>query len=243
LPAFASLASSVTVSSSTNTSIVGQSVTFTATVSPSTATGTVKFNDTSTSPPTILGTGVIAGGFATFTTSSLLVGNHNIVVKYSGDTNNAPSTSTMLVQNVNQVSATLTSLSSNATGNLGQTISDFVHMRNQLLKEERQKIIHLIHECHTKIKNASPADRKQIRIECKTKIHHSREKYKELKNNLKEQFMDLKFSLKLQSDENRNETHIQKEITHFKNKTKHFEKKIHEHGNKSGHDKKYHPSD
>ena len=70
-----------TVSSSVNPAVFGQSVTFTATVSPNTVTGTIQFNDTSTSPPTILGTGTIASGHAIFTSSSLSVDNHNIIAK------------------------------------------------------------------------------------------------------------------------------------------------------------------
>jgi len=104
-----------TVSSSQNPSTLGRSVTFTATVTPSSATGNVQFNDTSTSPPTTLGTGAISSGHATFTTSSLSIGSHNIVAKYLGDTNNAVSTSAPLTQTVNQVSTTATiSLGSSA---------------------------------------------------------------------------------------------------------------------------------
>jgi len=104
-----------TVFSSQNPSTLGRSVTFTATVTPSTATGNVQFNDTSTSPPTTLGTGAISSGHATFTTSSLSLGSHNIVAKYLGDTNNAVSTSAPLTQTVNQISTTATtSLGSSA---------------------------------------------------------------------------------------------------------------------------------
>jgi hypothetical protein len=91
------------LSSSAASTNFGLPVTFTATVSPSNASGIVQFNDTSTSQPAILGTGIILGGTATFTTSSLSVGSHNIVAKYLGDTNNPPSISTALTQTVNHV--------------------------------------------------------------------------------------------------------------------------------------------
>jgi subtilisin-like proprotein convertase family protein len=74
-----------TLTSNTNPSIVGQAVTFTATVtsgSTPVTNGTVSFTDGST----LLATGVplTAGGTATFTTSTLTVGSHTIAASYSG---------------------------------------------------------------------------------------------------------------------------------------------------------------
>jgi len=114
-----------TVSSSVNPAVFGQSVTFTATVSPNTATGTIQFNDTSTSPPTILGTGTIASGHAIFTSSSLSVDNHNIIAKYLGDTNDIVSVSSALTQTVNKISTTILSLSA-ASITLGQSVTFIV---------------------------------------------------------------------------------------------------------------------
>lgn len=73
---------SVGLVSSVNPSVLLQSVTFTATVSPSAATGTVTFLDGATS----LGTANVAAGVATFTTSALGLGTHPITAVYSGDT-------------------------------------------------------------------------------------------------------------------------------------------------------------
>ena len=114
-----------TVSSSINPAVFGQSVTFTTSISPNTATGTVQFNDTSTSPPTILGTGTITSGHAIVTTSSLSVGSHNIVAKYLGDTNNIASVSSALTQAVNKISTTILSLSA-ASITLGQSVTFIV---------------------------------------------------------------------------------------------------------------------
>jgi len=66
--------------------VFGQPVTLAATVSAAwdlatTPTGTVAFSDGGTS----LGTGMLASGQATFTTSSLAVGSHSITGQYSGD--------------------------------------------------------------------------------------------------------------------------------------------------------------
>src|SRR2546428_802105 len=91
-----------TVSSSANPSTPSQQVTFTATVNSTTATGTVEFNDTSTTPPTILGIGALSSSTATYSTPSLSSGSHSIVAKYLGDTNNAASTSIAITQYVNQ---------------------------------------------------------------------------------------------------------------------------------------------
>jgi hypothetical protein len=88
-----------TLTSSPNPSISGNTVTFTATVSSSSGTPPdgeiVNFMDGST----LLGSGTLSGGSATFTTSSLAVGASVVDAVYSGDLNFAPSTS----KNVRQV--------------------------------------------------------------------------------------------------------------------------------------------
>jgi len=61
-----------TLSSSLNPSAVGQAVIFTAHVAPAAATGSVSFYDGST----LLGTGTLSGGVASFSTSSLARGTH-----------------------------------------------------------------------------------------------------------------------------------------------------------------------
>jgi thermitase len=85
------------LTSSLNPSISGQSVTFTATVSPSAATGTVTFLDGTTT----LGTGTLAAGLATFPTSSLSVATHSITAKYAGNSSYSASTSPVVSQVVN----------------------------------------------------------------------------------------------------------------------------------------------
>jgi hypothetical protein len=85
-----------TLTSDSNPSKAGRPVTFTASVSPSAATGTVQFFDGSTS----LGTVPISGGSAAFTTSALTGGRHSITAVYSGDAHFASSTSAVLSQNV-----------------------------------------------------------------------------------------------------------------------------------------------
>jgi predicted outer membrane repeat protein len=93
-------------------SLVGQSVTLTATVTgntSSTPTGTVQFYDGST----LLGSGTLnSNGVATFTTSTLSGGVHDILAVYSGDST-YPGSIALLSQTVN-LNATTTSLTSSA---------------------------------------------------------------------------------------------------------------------------------
>lgn len=93
------LDTTTTLTSGPNPSTFGQSVTFTATISPSVPDGeTVTFLDGTA----ILGTGTTKGSVATFSTSSLLVGLDFKTATYSGDSNFNPSTSPQLQQTVNK---------------------------------------------------------------------------------------------------------------------------------------------
>ena len=60
-------------------------ITFTATVSPSNATGTVTFVDTLGSVSTLLGTGTVSGGVATLSAGLSGTGTHTVYALYSGD--------------------------------------------------------------------------------------------------------------------------------------------------------------
>ncbi len=91
-------ATSTVVVSSGSPTLYGVQVTFTATVSPSSAGGTVDFRDNGVS----IGSGSLSGGVATFNTASLSVGSHSITGVYSGDTTWAGSTSAAVTQVVNK---------------------------------------------------------------------------------------------------------------------------------------------
>jgi sugar lactone lactonase YvrE len=88
----------VVLSSSANTVVVMSAVTFTATVSSaiSVPSGSVNFYD----GPTLLGSGTLALGVATFTTSSLPAGALLITAAYSGDGNFSALTSPALTETV-----------------------------------------------------------------------------------------------------------------------------------------------
>ena len=89
-------ATSTTVLSSLNPSRKGQTVTFTATVTPSGATGSVGFYD----GKKLLGTKTLSSGTASYSTSTLAAGTHTITAKYSGDANFNGSTSATFTQTV-----------------------------------------------------------------------------------------------------------------------------------------------
>ncbi len=112
------------VTSGSNPSAYGNSVTFSATISPAPANGeSVTFKDGATS----LGTGTISAGVANFSIATLACGSHSITAVYAGDTTNTASTSVTLAFNVNQavvtVASGLTANNKTYNGNATVTIS------------------------------------------------------------------------------------------------------------------------
>ena len=116
---------STSVSSSSNSSVFGQSVTFTATVTAGSLTfdngGTVTFSDGSTS----LGTASLSGGQATYSAPSSVIDTvttHTIRASYSGDTNFSGSSNSVL-QTVS-TACTSTSVSSSSNSSVyGQSVT------------------------------------------------------------------------------------------------------------------------
>ena len=111
------------INSSPDPSDPGQSVTFSASVAPSTAgtpTGDVTFSDNGTQSASVQ---LDASGSASFTTSSLTAGTHSITWSYSGDSDFAPSTSDTLTQIVgaNAAPFAMSSSPSSATVSPGQS--------------------------------------------------------------------------------------------------------------------------
>ena len=112
-----------TLATSGTPSLVGASVTFTATVAGTAPTGSVNFKDGSTSISGCSASVVSGSGnsrTATCTTSGLALGSHSITATYSGDGANNPSTSAALTQTVNSsVTATTTTLATSGTPSSG----------------------------------------------------------------------------------------------------------------------------
>jgi Bacterial Ig-like domain (group 3) len=111
--AAAGAATLASISSNLNPSLVGQAVTFTASITsatPGTPSGTVTFLDNGAA----LGAPVtLSAGKAMFTISTLSQGNHSIFCTYSGDGTFAPSTSSGIGQTVDAVTMTAAASSLN----------------------------------------------------------------------------------------------------------------------------------
>ncbi len=111
--------SGTTLGSSANPSPFGQSVTFTATVTGTNPTGTVQFFDSAT----LIGSGIISAGSATFSTSALSAGPHSITAVYGGDANNNGSTSSALSQTISLSTTTTTLASSQNPSDVGKPVT------------------------------------------------------------------------------------------------------------------------
>lgn len=113
------------VTTLTNPAVVGQSVTFTATVtanSPGSGvpTGTVIFYDGTSQ----IGTGTLnSSGKATLTLSSLALGSHSITLSYSGDTNYKASTSAVFSETIDQAATKTVVTSSHNPSVFGQSVT------------------------------------------------------------------------------------------------------------------------
>jgi hypothetical protein len=110
--------SSLALTSNDNPAHVYDPITFTVTASESPTggtapTGSVVFSADGSQLPN--GTIALSAGVATYTTSLLASGSHNISASYAGDTNNLPGNSNTLIQIVNLATTTTTLTSSNAT--------------------------------------------------------------------------------------------------------------------------------
>jgi hypothetical protein len=97
------------LSSSTNPSNYGQSVTLTASVTPAISGGTSPTgNVTFYNGTTRLGTATLSGGDAALGIEDIPVGSNSLTADYTGDSENGKSISPAITQTVNQTSTTLT---------------------------------------------------------------------------------------------------------------------------------------
>jgi MYXO-CTERM domain-containing protein len=99
------LVSATTLVSSANPQAIGGIVTFTATVAGADLpTGMVEFFDGST----VFAAGVLVGGAASVSTTTLAIGDHAITAQYDGDATFAPSASIALTQTIAKATSTVT---------------------------------------------------------------------------------------------------------------------------------------
>ncbi len=109
---FISSTTTTTLTSSTTNATFGASITLTATVVSTSATGTVTFYDGTTQ----LGTATLTSGIATYPTSSLADGTHTLTAVYGGDTTYNGSTSAVITVVISAaLTSTTTSLASSTT--------------------------------------------------------------------------------------------------------------------------------
>ncbi|MBP9773081.1 MAG: SH3 domain-containing protein [Candidatus Peribacteraceae bacterium] len=105
--------STIVLASGTNPSAFGASITLTATVSPSAATGTVTFKNSGTT----IGSATLGHASGSLTTSALAAGSHSLTAVYSGNLTYTGSTSNTVVQVVTAPAAS----SSSSSGNSGSS--------------------------------------------------------------------------------------------------------------------------
>jgi len=116
-------ATATTLTSSPNPSTYGQSVTFAAVVTSKLGAPpngeTVSF----IKGTTVLGTGALSSGSASFTTSTLKAGTNAIKAVYAGDPNFAASTSKAVSQVMNKATTTTALVSSQNPSSVGQSVT------------------------------------------------------------------------------------------------------------------------
>jgi RHS repeat-associated protein len=116
--AWAQTATTTTLAVSANSSTVGQALTLTATVTGSTPTGTVTFKDGAS---TLAAKALASGSAALAVTPS--VGSHTFTAVYSGNAGNLASTSTAVIQTVNQKATTTTLSATPSPASVGQNVT------------------------------------------------------------------------------------------------------------------------
>jgi len=115
----AGAATRTTLVSSIDPSSYGEFISLTATIVPSTATGSVTFEDGGTA----LGSGTVVGGTATFDISTLSTGSHSLTAFYGGDANDGNGVSPVLNQKVVQATSRTKLSSSVNPSTYGETIT------------------------------------------------------------------------------------------------------------------------
>jgi uncharacterized repeat protein (TIGR03803 family) len=112
-----------TLTTSLNPSTYGQAVTFSAVVTSSLGAPPDGETVTFMKGATVLGTGTLSGGWASFTASTLPVGTNAIRAVYGGDSKFGYSTSNTVKQVVNKATTMTTLASSLNPSNFGQSVT------------------------------------------------------------------------------------------------------------------------
>lgn len=108
--------------------------------------------------------------------------------------------------------------------NLGQMLSDLEHKRNQLLQQQRQETLTMIHDCRIQF-NTALENKTQIIQDCKIKMRDLNQKYKDLTNQLKVQLAQLKIEFKSRVFATK-EKHSKQESHNLVNMTKYSKQEL-----------------
>jgi len=120
-----------------------------------------------------------------------------------------------------------TTITSTNISNLGQLVSDFVHQRNELLKQQREETLKVIKDCNAKIRNSSQENRTQIKADCKDALKAIKEAYKDARKQFKKDFKDFRDTAKsLIKVAKENKIIGKGDIKDFKKDLKSFDKQI-----------------
>ena len=120
-----------------------------------------------------------------------------------------------------------TSITSANISNLGQLISDFVHQRNELFKQQREETLKVLKDCNEKIRSASQENRAQIKADCKDAFKAIKEAYKDTRKQFKEDFKDFRDTAKsLIKVAKENKVIDKEDVKDFKKDLKSFDKQI-----------------
>jgi hypothetical protein len=117
------IATTTTLTSSPNPSVFGQAVTLTATVQPSSGTGTPTGSVTFYAGSTPLGSAPLSDEKATLRSTAIPVGSQAITAVYIGNAADAPSTSLVLTQTVEKAATTSSVSSSVDPSVFGQAVT------------------------------------------------------------------------------------------------------------------------
>ena len=109
----------LTLAAAPSSTVPGQQVLLTATISPAAAGGTVTFRDGNS----VIGTGTLQNGTATFRTSTLASGNHTVTASYPGDTSYAASTADSVTVSVGLPGTLLTLAATPGSAPYGQSVT------------------------------------------------------------------------------------------------------------------------
>jgi hypothetical protein len=120
---FVLAATTTTLTSSPTPSIYGQTVVFTATVASSIGAPPDGETVTFKQGANVLGTGLVSGGTASFSTSTLGVGTKLVTAVYGGDSDFVASTSKAASQVIGKAATTIALVSSQNPASFGQSIT------------------------------------------------------------------------------------------------------------------------